>query len=48
MITLELTQEQRVANARTHIIGELPADECYRCIRCEIGAWNAWKERCTA
>lgn len=30
----------------THSIGIV--DDCYRCTRCEIGAWNAWKERCSA
>ena len=33
-------------NSRSHIIGVV--DDCYRCINCEIGSWNAWKEYCPA
>lgn len=36
----------REANAASHLIGVV--DDCYRCIRCEIGSWNAWKVRCAA
>jgi hypothetical protein len=28
----------------THVIGIV--DECYRCVNCEIGSWNAWKSPC--
>ena len=39
-----LTPEQKIANANSHVIGVV--DDCYRCINCEIGSWNAWKEMC--
>jgi hypothetical protein len=39
-----LTDEQKIANAKSHVIGIV--DDCYRCINCEIGSWNAWKEMC--
>ena len=39
-----LTDEQKIANANSHTIGIV--DDCYRCINCEIGSWNAWKEMC--
>ena len=39
-----LTDEQKIANANSHTIGIV--DDCYRCIDCEIGSWNAWKTRC--
>jgi hypothetical protein len=39
-----LTDEQKRANAASHIIGVV--DDCYRCINCEIGSWNAWKSHC--
>ena len=39
-----LTPEQKIANANSHVIGVV--DDCYRCINCEIGKWNAWKEMC--
>lgn len=32
------------ANAASHHIGVV--DDCYRCIDCEIGSWNAWKQPC--
>ena len=44
METLTLSPAEREANARTHRIGAV--DDCLRCIDCEIGAWNAWKEAC--
>ena len=31
-------------NSASHSIGIV--DECYRCTRCEIGAWNAHKSPC--
>lgn len=34
----------RKANAASHRIGIV--DDAYRCVRCEIGDWNAWKMRC--
>ena len=34
------------ANTRTHRIGVI--DDCYRCLRCEVGAWNAHKYPCPA
>lgn len=30
----------------THIIGVV--DDCYRCIDCEVGSWNAHKFPCPA
>lgn len=36
----------REANAASHAMGVV--DDCYRCINCEIGSWNAWKEMCFA
>ena len=34
----------REANAASHYIGVV--DDCYRCIYCEIGSWNAWQRYC--
>jgi hypothetical protein len=39
-----LTDEEKRANARTHRIGIV--DDCYRCVYCEIGSWNTWKQPC--
>lgn len=39
-----LTPEQKIANAQSHRIGVV--DDCYRCVDCEIGKWNAWKRHC--
>jgi len=39
-----LTKEQMRINSASHIIGVV--DDCYRCINCEIGSWNAWKSHC--
>jgi hypothetical protein len=39
-----LSPSEREFNARSHTIGIV--DDCYRCVDCEIGEWNAWKERC--
>ena len=36
--------ETKRANAASHRIGNV--DDCRRCIDCEIGVWNAWKEMC--
>lgn len=41
---MELTLDQKQANAQTHWIGVV--DDCYRCVKCEIGSWNAWKQPC--
>lgn len=41
---IEMDQATREANAASHNIGTV--DDCARCVDCEIGAWNAWKERC--
>lgn len=41
-----ITPEQRKANADSHYIGVV--DDCYRCIYCEVGSWNAWKSECVA
>jgi hypothetical protein len=39
-----ITPAMRQANVRTHKVGIV--DECYRCVRCEIGSWNTWKQPC--
>jgi hypothetical protein len=39
-----LTPAEREANAASHSIGVV--DDCLRCLDCEIGSWNAWKEAC--
>ena len=39
-----LTPEQKIANTQSHRIGVV--DDCYRCVDCEIGKWNAWKSHC--
>lgn len=44
LVPSDLTPEERAYNASTHIIGAV--DDCYRCINCEIGSWNAWKSPC--
>lgn len=41
-----ITPEQRSINANSHHIGAV--DDCLRCVDCEIGSWNAWKELCPA
>ena len=41
-----ITPEQREANANSHHIGNI--DDVARCVNCEIGSWNAWKEMCNA
>lgn len=41
-----ITPEEREANDASHHIGVV--DDCYRCIRCEIGSWNAWQMPCPA
>ena len=39
-----LPQSEKEANANSHRIGNV--DGVSRCVRCEIGSWNAWKEMC--
>jgi hypothetical protein len=39
-----ITPDVRKANAASHVIGIV--DDCYRCLDCEIGSWNAWKQPC--
>ena len=39
-----ITPAEREANAASHHIGVV--DDCYRCLDCEIGSWNAWKQHC--
>lgn len=39
-----LTDEQKNANANSHFIGRV--DDCYRCVNCEVGSWNAWQFPC--
>ena len=40
----ELSESEKLANAASHQIGTV--DGVYRCVHCEIGVWNAWKESC--
>lgn len=44
MMKIEMSQEERVRNATSHRIGNV--DDCNRCLDCEIGSWNAWREPC--
>ena len=39
-----IPEEMRQANDASHQIGVV--DDCYRCLDCEIGSWNAWKMAC--
>ena len=39
-----LTDAEKKRNAASHTIGVV--DDCYRCLDCEIGSWNAWKSPC--
>ena len=39
-----LPQSEKEANANSHTIGNV--DGVSRCVWCEIGVWNAWKEAC--
>ena len=41
-----IPQDVRQANASSHRIGNV--DDVSRCIRCEIGSWNAWQMPCPA
>jgi hypothetical protein len=41
-----ITPDQRRHNTATHTIGTV--DDCARCTRCEIAAWNSWQQPCTA
>jgi len=41
-----LTDAEKDANYFSHRFGNV--DDCIRCIYCEIGQWNGWKERCPA
>ena len=41
-----ITPEVRAINEYSHRIGVV--DDCYRCIDCEIGSWNAWQTLCPA
>lgn len=40
-----ITPEQRAINEYSHRIGNV--DDVARCIKCEVGAWNAWTKLCT-
>lgn len=40
-----LTAEIKASNYNSHEYG--PVDDCTRCIHCEIGEWNGWKEACS-
>jgi hypothetical protein len=39
-----LPESAKQANANSHRIGNV--DGVSRCVRCEIGVWNSWKEQC--
>ena len=41
-----IPEEVRQANDASHHIGVV--DDCYRCMDCEIGSWNAWQQPCLA
>lgn len=41
-----IPESVREANADSHWIGVV--DDCYRCTKCEVGSWNAWKVACVA
>ena len=36
----------REANDKSHAYGVI--DDCERCLNCEVGIWNGWKEACFA
>ena len=40
----DLTCVNDIDYSNTHTIGIV--DDCYRCIRCEVAVWNAWKVAC--
>lgn len=44
MMIIEISQDERERNAASHRIGNV--DDCLRCVDCEIGAWNAWRNVC--
>jgi hypothetical protein len=44
LVSISIAQGKE--NSRTHFIGDV--DGVYRCVNCEIGSWNAWKEACPA
>ena len=46
MNTIELSEAAKAANRNSHRWGVI--DDCYRCIDCEIGVWNGWRENCNA
>jgi hypothetical protein len=39
-----LPESAKQVNANSHRIGNV--DGVSRCVRCEIGVWNSWKEQC--
>jgi len=41
---IEISQNERERNAASHRIGVV--DDCYRCVYCEVGSWNAWRYPC--
>ena len=41
-----IPEKVKIANAASHHIGVI--DDCYRCMDCEIGSWNAWQQPCLA
>lgn len=43
---MAIPAEVRQANSNSHRIGNI--DGVARCIRCEIGSWNAWQKGCVA
>lgn len=39
---ISISQGQK--NSLSHRIGDV--DGVYRCVKCEMGSWNTWKESC--
>jgi hypothetical protein len=39
-----IPEDVRDRNAASHHIGVVA--DCFRCINCEIGSWNAWQKEC--
>jgi hypothetical protein len=46
MAFANVTDAESRMNFYSHTIGAV--DDCYRCIWCEVGVWNAHKMQCSA
>lgn len=44
MAFANVTDAESRSNFYSHSIGVV--DDCYRCVHCEIGVWNAHREPC--